>query len=127
MAPLPWRHRVTQRTGVAGGLTSSATCRMGDQRTFHTHACARAAAGASGQDNPGTAHSHGGFRLRDSFVRDYAAAVPPFGFNGLGEMVYKRTYARQLQTAGSSDMGAPAGTDLGAVRVPWTVATPIPY
>jgi hypothetical protein len=39
--------------------------------------------------------SSAGFRLRDSFVASYAEARPPFGFNGLGEMVYVRTYARK--------------------------------
>ena len=28
------------------------------------------------------------------FVDDYAMQEPPFGFNGLGELVYRRTYSR---------------------------------
>ncbi len=28
------------------------------------------------------------------FVAQYAAEPPPFGFNGLGELVYRRTYSR---------------------------------
>lgn len=28
------------------------------------------------------------------FVGQYAAEMPPFGFNGLGELVYRRTYSR---------------------------------
>lgn len=34
------------------------------------------------------------FTLSDSFVASYATKTPPFGFNGLGELVYLRTYSR---------------------------------
>lgn len=34
------------------------------------------------------------FRLPDSFVATYGEKQPPFGFNGLGELVYLRTYSR---------------------------------
>ena len=34
------------------------------------------------------------FRLDPAFVASYAEKVPPFGFNGLGELVYLRTYSR---------------------------------
>lgn len=34
------------------------------------------------------------FRLSDEFVSGYADQKPPFGFNGLGELVYLRTYSR---------------------------------
>ena len=34
------------------------------------------------------------FRLDDSFVRRYAGRPAPFGFGGLGELVYMRTYSR---------------------------------
>ena len=34
------------------------------------------------------------FRLEDDFVDKYAKIKPPFGFNGLGELVYYRTYSR---------------------------------
>ena len=34
------------------------------------------------------------FKLDDSFVRRYAGREPPFGFGGLGELVYMRTYSR---------------------------------
>ncbi len=30
------------------------------------------------------------FQLSDSFVEKYATITPPFGFNGLGELVYMR-------------------------------------
>eukprot|EP00618_Florenciella_parvula_P017199 CAMPEP_0119472504 /NCGR_PEP_ID=MMETSP1344-20130328/4538_1 /TAXON_ID=236787 /ORGANISM="Florenciella parvula, Strain CCMP2471" /LENGTH=760 /DNA_ID=CAMNT_0007505467 /DNA_START=160 /DNA_END=2438 /DNA_ORIENTATION=- len=40
------------------------------------------------------------FRLNDSFVDGYdpvlSGRAPPFGFNGLGELVYLRTYARVI-------------------------------
>jgi ribonucleoside-triphosphate reductase len=34
------------------------------------------------------------FKLTDSFLEKYKKTKPPFGFNGLGEIVYKRTYSR---------------------------------
>lgn len=34
------------------------------------------------------------FSLSDAFVASYATRTPPFGFNGLGELVYLRTYSR---------------------------------
>ena len=34
------------------------------------------------------------FKLTDSFVSKYQNVKPPFGFNGLGELVYMRTYSR---------------------------------
>eukprot|EP00471_Norrisiella_sphaerica_P002388 CAMPEP_0184478974 /NCGR_PEP_ID=MMETSP0113_2-20130426/856_1 /TAXON_ID=91329 /ORGANISM="Norrisiella sphaerica, Strain BC52" /LENGTH=745 /DNA_ID=CAMNT_0026856939 /DNA_START=105 /DNA_END=2342 /DNA_ORIENTATION=- len=37
------------------------------------------------------------FRLRQSFIEKYENAKAPFGFNGLGELVYHRTYSRPMQ------------------------------
>ena len=34
------------------------------------------------------------FKLIPKFVKKYENADPPFGFNGLGELVYRRTYSR---------------------------------
>lgn len=34
------------------------------------------------------------FKLKSDFVAQYADRQPPFGFNGLGELVYLRTYSR---------------------------------
>ena len=34
------------------------------------------------------------FRLSDNFVSKYKRKKAPFGFNGLGELVYQRTYSR---------------------------------
>ncbi|KAA0158442.1 hypothetical protein FNF31_02048 [Cafeteria roenbergensis] len=34
------------------------------------------------------------FKLSPAFVRSYAEKRPPFGFNGLGELVYMRSYSR---------------------------------
>ncbi|HUT79554.1 MAG TPA: fused protease/ribonucleoside-triphosphate reductase [Candidatus Bathyarchaeia archaeon] len=34
------------------------------------------------------------FELKDSFVEIYKNITPPFGFNGLGELTYMRTYSR---------------------------------
>lgn len=34
------------------------------------------------------------FKLSEKFVDSYKSKKPPFGFNGLGELVYRRTYSR---------------------------------
>jgi len=34
------------------------------------------------------------FKLKESFIEQYKAIKPPFGFNGLGELTYMRTYSR---------------------------------
>jgi hypothetical protein len=34
------------------------------------------------------------FKLKEEFVEKYKSIKPPFGFNGLGEIVYLRTYSR---------------------------------
>lgn len=34
------------------------------------------------------------FRLKDDFIRLYQDKKADFGFNGLGNLVYKRTYSR---------------------------------
>jgi len=34
------------------------------------------------------------FHLTDTFVDKYKRKKAPFGFNGLGELVYNRTYSR---------------------------------
>lgn len=34
------------------------------------------------------------FKLKESFIEDYKTRKPDFGFNGLGELVYMRTYSR---------------------------------
>lgn len=38
--------------------------------------------------------SHVKFKLDDDFVKKYKRKKPPFGFNGLGEIVYLRSYSR---------------------------------
>ena len=42
------------------------------------------------------------FSLDANFVSKYAFVKPPFGFNGLGELVYKRTYSR-IKTDGTKE------------------------
>ncbi|KAF0984585.1 hypothetical protein FDP41_000484 [Naegleria fowleri] len=37
------------------------------------------------------------FKLSKTFVEKYKNIPPPFGFNGLGEVVYKRTYSRVIE------------------------------
>lgn len=36
------------------------------------------------------------FNLTDQFIEEYKTKDAPFGFNGLGELVYMRTYSRLL-------------------------------
>ena len=43
------------------------------------------------------------FSLDDCFLDKYKNKVPPFGYNGLGELVYKRTYARKLPDGTNED------------------------
>jgi intein/homing endonuclease len=43
------------------------------------------------------------FKLSDSFINNYKRKRAPFGFNGLGELVYMRTYSR-LKTDGKNEM-----------------------
>ena len=37
---------------------------------------------------------HEKFKLSDNFINKYKRRKAPFGFNGLGELVYMRTYSR---------------------------------
>ena len=34
------------------------------------------------------------FQLSENFINKFKRKKPPFGFNGLGELVYMRTYSR---------------------------------
>ena len=34
------------------------------------------------------------FKLSEHFIDKYRKVSPDFGFNGLGELVYRRTYSR---------------------------------
>jgi hypothetical protein len=43
-----------------------------------------------------------GFKLSEGFIEKYKKVQPPFGFNGLGELVYIRTYSR-IQEDGSNE------------------------
>lgn len=43
------------------------------------------------------------FTLTPSFVKKYQRKSAPFGFNGLGEMVYMRTYSR-IKEDGKNEM-----------------------
>ena len=36
------------------------------------------------------------FKLKQQFIDSYRTATPPFGFNGLGELTYMRTYSRLI-------------------------------
>ena len=44
------------------------------------------------------------FQLSDNFVDKYKRKKPPFGFNGLGELVYMRTYSR-IKENGKNERG----------------------
>lgn len=41
--------------------------------------------------------------LSDEFVNSYATKTPPWGFNGLGEIVYRRTYSRDIEELGRKE------------------------
>lgn len=41
--------------------------------------------------------------LSDEFVNSYAEKTAPWGFNGLGEIVYRRTYARDIENLGRKE------------------------
>jgi len=43
------------------------------------------------------------YKLSSKFVSEYKTKTPPFGFNGLGEFVYKRTYSRLKEDGQSED------------------------
>ena len=43
------------------------------------------------------------FKLSDNFIDGYKRKRPPFGFNGLGELVYMRTYSR-IKDDGKNEM-----------------------
>ena len=43
------------------------------------------------------------FTLSPAFVKKYVRKKPPFGFNGLGELVYMRTYSR-IKEDGKNEM-----------------------
>lgn len=41
--------------------------------------------------------------LSDEFVNSYSTKTPPWGFNGLGEIVYRRTYSRDIEELGRKE------------------------
>lgn len=41
--------------------------------------------------------------LSQEFVQSYATKTPPWGFNGMGEIVYKRTYSRDIEELGRKE------------------------
>ena len=43
------------------------------------------------------------FQLSKSFVTKFEGIKPPFGFNGLGELVYQRTYSRKDHVTGKKE------------------------
>ena len=43
------------------------------------------------------------FKLSDNFVSKYKRKKAPFGFNGLGELVYNRTYSRIKNGSGKNE------------------------
>jgi hypothetical protein len=64
--------------------------------------------------------------LDQKFLSSYVTETPPWGFGGMGEVVYLRTYSREIDGAGRSetwietcaravngaiDIGAPLETD----------------
>lgn len=51
---------------------------------------------AEGEDAFREQHDRQRFRLSANFVDKFKDEKPPFGFNGLGELVFQRTYSRML-------------------------------
>ena len=47
--------------------------------------------------------SSSSFKLDDEWVQSYANKTPGFGFNGLGELVYMRTYSRIKDSDGTNE------------------------
>ncbi len=47
------------------------------------------------------------FQLSENFINKYKRKRPPFGFNGLGELVYMRTYSRIKKMVKMRDGGKP--------------------
>jgi len=43
------------------------------------------------------------FRLSERFLEKYKNTKPPFGFNGLGEFIYRRTYSRIKPSDGTNE------------------------
>eukprot|EP00954_Amorphochlora_amoebiformis_P003196 249922-Amorphochlora_amoeboformis.AAC.1 len=43
------------------------------------------------------------FRLSPKFMKEYSSKKAPFGFNGLGELVYHRTYSRVREDGENED------------------------
>ena len=42
------------------------------------------------------------FKLDPAFIKNFSTKQAPFGFNGLGELVYMRTYSR-LKSDGTNE------------------------
>jgi hypothetical protein len=53
-------------------------------------------------NNTGATMTEKKFKLSDKFIEKYQKVKPPFGFNGLGELVYMRTYSR-IKEDGSNE------------------------
>ena len=45
------------------------------------------------------------FKLSENFINKYKRRKAPFGFNGLGELVYMRTYSRIKENGKNEDGG----------------------
>jgi len=51
-------------------------------------------------------HFLGGFMdnvITPEFVAKYTDKTPPWGFNGMGEIVYRRTYSRDIEALGRKE------------------------
>ena len=67
------------------------------------------------------------FTLSENFLSSYKSKQPKWGFNNLGYLVFKRTYARQLENGQTEEWihTCPAGvykTDT-LVSLVWTIFT----
>ena len=41
--------------------------------------------------------------ITPEFVAKYTDKTPPWGFNGMGEIVYRRTYSRDIEALGRKE------------------------
>ncbi|RLN80359.1 hypothetical protein BBJ28_00012612 [Nothophytophthora sp. Chile5] len=94
MAPTTSSPHSAATAAVAGAVSSGKAPETGAELLFETRSDPATASvintGMEFHVGPGYKQ----FRLDTRFVAGFAQITPPFGFNGLGELVYMRTYSR---------------------------------
>ena len=69
----------------------------------HVYASSRALSVAVDTPNFENCDYKSEFALKKSFIATYSQKTPPFGYNGLGELVYLRTYSRDKPENGGKE------------------------